>query len=83
LKSRRRLAAPILASPLLKRPAMKTRRHATATRLPKKIVTTLGELIAAAYGVTAGSGLQRAERAAVLLETSVARRCSRQLRFTR
>jgi hypothetical protein len=63
---------------------MKTRRHANPTRTSKITVTTLGELIAAAYEVSEGAGRQRAERAALLLaDSSLARRCSRQLRFVR
>ena len=63
---------------------MKTPRTAASTKLPKKIVTTLGDLIAAAYDVSAGFGRQRMERAAVLLtESSLARSYSRQLRFVR
>ena len=63
---------------------MKNARHASATPTSKTIVTTLGELIAAAYAASDGSGRERAERAALLLtHPSVARRCSRQVRFVR
>jgi hypothetical protein len=63
---------------------MKTPRHAAPTSLPKKIVMTLGDLIAAAYEASDGFGRQRAERAAALLTLSpLARRCSRQLLFVR
>jgi hypothetical protein len=62
---------------------MKSRRSAVA-KLPKKIVTTIGELIAAAYEATDGLGTQRIERAAMLLSASpLARRLNRQLRFVR
>ena len=63
---------------------MKTRRHATPNRLSRTTATTLGDLIAAAYDACEGTGRQRAERAAQLLAgPSLARRCSRQLRFVR
>jgi hypothetical protein len=63
---------------------MKTPRHATSTRRSKKIVTTLGELIAAAYGAADGDSQQRQERAAMLLtESSLARGFSRRLLFVR
>ncbi len=53
-------------------------------KLPRKIVTTLGDLIAAAYEAAEGFGPQREERAAVLLSRSpLARRMNRQLRFVR
>jgi hypothetical protein len=62
---------------------MKSRRNAVA-KLPRKIVTTLGDLIAAAYEATDGLGTQRIERAAELLSASpLARRLNRQLRFVR
>jgi hypothetical protein len=62
---------------------MKRRPHAVI-RLPKKIVTTLGDLISAAYEATDGFGYQREERAAVLLTSSpLARRLSRHLQFVR
>jgi hypothetical protein len=61
---------------------MKSRK--TIVRLPKKVVTTLGDLIAAAYEAADGFGSQRLERAAVLLSASpLARRMNRQLRFVR
>jgi len=60
------------------------KRRNTVARLPRKIVTTLGDLIAAAYEVADGFGAQREERAAVLLTASpLARRMSRHLRFVR
>ncbi len=63
---------------------MKSPRRATVIRLPRKIVTTLGDLIAAAYDAAGGFGQQREERAAVLLTQSpLARRLNRQLRFVR
>jgi hypothetical protein len=61
-----------------------TRRHATPIPSSKKIVTTLGELIAAAYASSEGAGRARAERAALLLtQSGLARRYGRQLRFVR
>ena len=64
---------------------MKTPRHGRpTTRRSKKIVTTLGELIAAAYGAADGDRRQRWERAAMLLtESPLARRFSRRLLFVR
>jgi hypothetical protein len=63
---------------------MKTPTRAVPPRLSKKIVTTLGDLIAAAYEASEGFGRERAERAARLLaESAWARRCSRQLQFVR
>jgi hypothetical protein len=63
---------------------MNTRRHAASSPSPQTTVTTLGDLIAAAYDVSEGSGLERAERAARLLTApSLARRCSRRIRFVR
>ena len=56
-----------LAPLLLRLPDMKTLRPVTATRRPKKIVTTLGELIAAAYDAVEGDTRRREERAARLL----------------
>ncbi|HET9595685.1 MAG TPA: hypothetical protein VFP65_08895 [Anaeromyxobacteraceae bacterium] len=61
---------------------MKTRRHASRTPASKTTSTTVGDLIAAAYDLSQGSGRQRSERAALLLKrASLARRCSRALRF--
>ena len=69
---------------MLNDPAMKISRRASSTRLSNRIVTTLGDLIAAAYEVSEGVGRQRAMRAAVLLTGSpLARRYSRPLRFVR
>jgi hypothetical protein len=63
---------------------MNTRRHAAPSPSIKTTVTTLGDLIAAAYDVSEGSGLERAERAARLLTASLrAGRCGRRLRFVR
>lgn len=60
---------------------MKTPRPA-APRLSKKLVITLGDLIAAAYEASEGFDRERAERAARLLDESwLARRCSRRLQF--
>ena len=53
-------------------------------RLPKRVVTTLGDLISAAYDASEGFGVQRLERAADLLTRSpLSRRMSRQLQFVR
>jgi hypothetical protein len=50
----------------------------------KRILTTLGDLISAAYDASEGFGSQRLERAADLLTRSpLARRMSRQLYFVR
>jgi hypothetical protein len=62
----------------------KTSRRAAVVRLPRKVVTTLGDLISAAYDAADGFGAQKLERAAVLLSSSpLARRMNRQLRFVR
>jgi hypothetical protein len=54
------------------------------TRLPKRIATTLGELIAAAYEAAPGLGADRMERAARLLMSSrLAQALSRPVRFVR
>jgi hypothetical protein len=53
-------------------------------RSPKRIVTTLGDLISAAYDSSEGFGAQRLERAADLLTRSPLARCmSRHLQFVR
>jgi hypothetical protein len=63
---------------------MKERSHAAASSSSSTTATTLGDLIAAAYDVSEGSGLQRAEHAARLLtRSSLARRCNRRIRFVR
>ncbi len=60
------------------------RRQNAASRFPRRVVTTLGDLIAAAYEASDGFGMQRLERAAELLTHSpLARRMSRQLQFVR
>jgi len=61
---------------------MKTTRRNAVAKLPKKIVTTLGDLISAAYEAAEGFGPQKEERAAALLTRSpLARRLNRQLQF--
>ena len=62
---------------------MKTPRQPAPAKLPKKIVMTLGDLVAAAYEASEGFGRQRAERAARLLAESALGRCSRQFLFVR
>jgi hypothetical protein len=63
---------------------MKTRRHATPNAATKTTLTTVGELVAAAYELSSGTGRARAERAARLVaDAALSRRCSRQLRFVR
>jgi hypothetical protein len=63
---------------------MKTRRHATSHPASRTTLTTVGDLVAAAYELSPGAGRERAERAARLLaDAALARRCSRQLRFVR
>ncbi len=63
---------------------MKKSRRSAVAGFPKHIVTTLGDLISAAYEAADGFGSQRLERAAVILSSSLlARRMSRQLRFVR
>ncbi len=62
---------------------MKTLRP-TTRKTPKRIVTTLGDLISAAYDAADGLGLQKLERAAEILTAApLARRMSRQLQFVR
>jgi hypothetical protein len=65
------------------RMTMTSRRHAAPSRSSKTTVTTLGDLIAAAYDASEGAGRERAERAARLLASSLARRCNRSIRFVR
>ncbi len=63
---------------------MKKSRSNAVARLPKRVVTTLGDLISAAYDAADGFGIQRLERAAVILSSlPLARRLSPQLRFVR
>lgn len=62
---------------------MTTRRQSNRPRR-ETTTTTVGDLIAAAYDVSEGTGRQRAERAAQLLTDSpLARRCSRRVLFVR
>jgi hypothetical protein len=61
---------------------MNTRRHSTSIR-SKTTTVTLGELIAAAYEASEGYGRRRSERAARLVAHSLARHCSRPVRFVR
>ncbi len=71
-----------VGSSLEGRDAMKTSRRNAVARLPKRIVTTLGDLISAAYDAAGGFGRQRVERAAVILTAPpLARRMSRHLQF--
>jgi hypothetical protein len=61
---------------------MTTRPHATPNS--SRATLTVGELVAAAYELSPGSGRERAERAARLLaDTALARRWSRPIRFVR
>jgi len=63
---------------------MRKGRHAHAGQYSRQLVTTIGDLISAAYDVAGGAGASRTERAAALLSSSLlARRLSRQLRFVR
>jgi hypothetical protein len=63
---------------------MKTRRRNAVAKLPRRIVTTIGDLVSAAYEVADGFGTDRLDRAAELLTASpLARRLSRQLQFVR
>jgi hypothetical protein len=62
----------------------KTTRRNAVTKLPRRVVTTLGDLISAAYEAADGFGTERLERAADILSRSPLARCmSRQLRFVR
>jgi hypothetical protein len=62
---------------------MKTR-HKRLSRLPHRIVTTVGDLVAAAYETAHGSGSRRLEEAAQLLTRSpLARSLSRPVVVTR
>ncbi len=63
---------------------MKTKPHSppTAKRDPRRFVTTLGDLVSAAYDAVPGFGRQRLKGALVLLTRSpLARSISPQLRF--
>ena len=63
---------------------MKNRRRHPVSRIPRRIATTLGELIAAAYEAADGFGSERLDRAAeILTDSPLARRLSRQLQFVR
>jgi hypothetical protein len=63
---------------------MKSFRNRPKGPMPKRIVTTIGDLISAAYDAADGFGSQRLERAArILTATPMARRMSRQLQFVR
>jgi hypothetical protein len=63
---------------------MKTTRQLASTRPSKRILTTLGDVIAAAYAACEGSGRVRRERAAVLLTASpLSRRLDRRVLVTR
>ena len=61
---------------------MKKSPRSAVAKLPKKIVTTLGDLVSAAYDAAGGFGSQRLERAARILSAPpLARRMSRHLKF--
>lgn len=64
---------------------MKTRAGRSARRAaPRRLVTTLGELIAAAYEAVPGMGTQRIERALTLLTRSpLARHINPHVEFVR
>ncbi len=63
---------------------MKTRSRNAVAKLPKRIVTTIGDLVSAAYDAADGFGTDRLDRAAEILTASpLARRLSRQLQFVR
>ena len=62
----------------------KTVRNATRRSSPRRLVTTLGDLIAAAYEAAPGIGAQRLERALTLLTRSpLARHISPHVEFVR
>ena len=66
--------------------AMKTRsgRSASKRESPRRLVTTLGDLISAAYEAAPGLGAQRLERALTLLTRSpLARHLSPHVEFVR
>ncbi len=61
---------------------MKKSRRSSVAKFPKKIVTTLGDLVSAAYDAADGFGRQRIERAASILSApQLARRMNRHLKF--
>ncbi len=63
---------------------MENRRNRTTAKLPRRIVTTIGDLVSAAYDAADGFGMDRLERAAeILTDSPLARRLSRQLQFVR
>jgi class 3 adenylate cyclase len=63
---------------------MRKSRHKNLSRHPRTVITTIGDLVTAAFDAAGGDGPERNERAAALLCSSpLARRLSRQLRFTR
>lgn len=63
---------------------MKTRRRHAMAKLPTRIVTTIGDLVSAAYDAADGFGADRLDRAARILTASpLARRLSRPLQFVR
>ena len=65
---------------------MKTRANRRRSRrvAPRRLVTTLGELISAAYDAVPGMGTQRIERALMLLTRSpLARHISPHVEFVR
>lgn len=65
---------------------MKTRagRRSTKNAAPRRLVTTLGDLISAAYDAVPGMGTQRIERALTLLTRSpLARHISPHVEFVR
>ena len=66
---------------------MKPKRHGTKSSkrsAPRRLVTTLGDLISAAYETAPGFGTQRIERALTLLTRSpLARHISPHVEFVR
>ena len=63
---------------------MKHSRRKKISQLPRRIVTTVGDLVAAAYESAQGSGSRRLEQAAQLLtESPLARSLSRPVVVTR
>lgn len=69
-------------SPAMKRSTSTPAR--TSRSVPHAVVTTLGDLISAAYDAVPGAGAQRLERALALLTRSpLARQLHPQLQFTR
>jgi hypothetical protein len=63
---------------------MKRTRRTTKRSAPRRLVTTLGDLITAAYDAAPGMGSQRIERALTLLTRSpLARHISPHVEFVR